>query len=264
MYHPFVRRGSRTRRASWLSASIVVHALVIVAAIRATPEPGAPWRGWRRHTSESVTYIHPSEYARVVLPLSMLPGQVPAASPTPVEARGTDGGAVKRRSTPAPSPLAGLATIAAALALEPLPIDSTVAAGPDLAVLATSPSDFGDAGERFLRTMLARAYAGASPGVTYAESAVDRAVAPLRANPKPRYPRALADAGVEDSLEVQFVVDTTGRVDERSMSFPHNAERLFVASVREALMHSRYFPAQLGGQRVRQVVQQRFVFMLRR
>jgi len=100
-------------------------------------------------------------------------------------------------------------------------------------------------------------------GGIYTPDMVDRIVAPRPGNPTPRYPEMLMSAGVEQTLDVTFVVDTTGRVEEPSISFPSTAHRLFAESVRSALLASRYFPAYLGGRVVPQLVQQQFRFVLR-
>jgi TonB family protein len=68
--------------------------------------------------------------------------------------------------------------------------------------------------------------------------------------------------GVEGSFVVEFVVDSTGRVDEKTMTFPSTAHPMFLRAVRDALLHSRYFPAELAGMRVRQLVQQQFSFVI--
>jgi TonB family protein len=68
--------------------------------------------------------------------------------------------------------------------------------------------------------------------------------------------------GVEASFVVRFVVDTTGQVDENKIEFPTTAHRLFVESVKAALLRSRYFPAVLGGRHVAQLVQQEFRFRM--
>ena len=100
-------------------------------------------------------------------------------------------------------------------------------------------------------------------GGVYTPDMVDRIVAPRPGNPTPRYPQVLMSAGIEQTLDVTFVVDTTGRVEEPSIAFPSTAHRLFAESVRAALLASRYFPAYLGGRVVPQLVQQQFRFVLR-
>ncbi|MGH7615693.1 MAG: energy transducer TonB, partial [Gemmatimonadaceae bacterium] len=108
-----------------------------------------------------------------------------------------------------------------------------------------------------------RATTTPADGIYRAES-VDRVVTPFGDNPRPAYPRSLEAAGVEADFTVMFVVDSTGRVEERSVDVPRNVHRMFADAVRYALARSRYLPAQLGGQAVRQLVAQEFVFRMQR
>ena len=96
----------------------------------------------------------------------------------------------------------------------------------------------------------------------YLKDEVDRVVRPFDNNPKPVYPWRLQRQGVQGSFVAQFVIDSTGRVDESSMVFPPSAHSLFVEAVRQALRKSRYYPAEFGGRKVRQLVEQRFTFVL--
>ena len=100
-------------------------------------------------------------------------------------------------------------------------------------------------------------------GGIYTPDMVDRIVAPKPGNPTPRYPSMLLSAGVEQTLEVTFVVDTTGRVEEPTIAFPGAAHHLFMDAVKNALLRSRYFPAFLGGRYVPQLVEQEFRFVVR-
>ena len=125
--------------------------------------------------------------------------------------------------------------------------------------------DFGDVNTSELlgsSTMWALSHPGRNGA--YTAEIVERTAWPVRDNPRPRYPDRLKNEGVEGSFMVEFVVDSTGRVDEKTLSFPSAAHPLFLRAVKEALLRSRYFPAELGGIRVRQLVQQRFTFVLGR
>jgi protein TonB len=106
--------------------------------------------------------------------------------------------------------------------------------------------------------------AGPEPGQPFAEFMVEKAVVALEGNPPPRYPQFLAAAGVQGDVFVQFVVDTTGRVEPSSINFTRSSHRLFEGSVRDVLLRSRYAPAEFGGRRVRQLVEQAFSFNLKR
>lgn len=96
----------------------------------------------------------------------------------------------------------------------------------------------------------------------YTKDDVDKVVVPFPNNPKPRYPGAMQRQGIEASFVAQFVVDSTGRVDEKTLVFPPNARSQFTDEVRRTLRRSRYYPAEVGGQRVMQLVEQRFTFIL--
>ncbi len=95
-------------------------------------------------------------------------------------------------------------------------------------------------------------------------STVDRAAVPNAGNPLPVYPETMRAAHLEGHVDVQFIVDTTGRAEPASIHVIAATHPLFADAVRDVLRHSRYRPAEVRGHRVRQVVQQRFEFALRR
>ena len=98
----------------------------------------------------------------------------------------------------------------------------------------------------------------------YNETMVERQVMADPGNAPPRYPSMLRSAGVEGLVHAQFVVDTTGRVERESIRFTRTGHQLFAQAVTEALLRSRYVPAEAGGRKVRQLVQQAFSFALER
>ena len=97
----------------------------------------------------------------------------------------------------------------------------------------------------------------------YTPDLVDEQVTPRPGNPKPRYPESLRAAGVEADVNVLFVVDTTGRVEEPSIKFSSHIHELFMDAIRVSLRRARFFPARLAGSVVPQMVQQQFRFELR-
>jgi periplasmic protein TonB len=92
---------------------------------------------------------------------------------------------------------------------------------------------------------------------------VDRQVVPFSSNPAPAYPEALRAARIEGSVSARFVVDTTGNVIMESVVVDATDHRLFAEAVVEALRRSRFRPAELRGRKVRQLVVQPFLFVLR-
>ena len=80
----------------------------------------------------------------------------------------------------------------------------------------------------------------------------------------PRYPDILRSASVEGEVLAQFVVDTTGRVEVATFKVIRKSHDLFEAAVRSALPNMRFLPAEVGGRKVKQLVQQPFVFALQK
>jgi protein TonB len=93
---------------------------------------------------------------------------------------------------------------------------------------------------------------------------VEIAVVAIPGTATPRYPSMLQSAGMEGSVRAQFVVDTLGRVEQGSFRALESAHELFTAAVRDALGRARFKPAELGGRRVRQLVEQSFSFTISR
>lgn len=80
----------------------------------------------------------------------------------------------------------------------------------------------------------------------------------------PAYPDMLRSAGIEGSVLAQFVVDTTGRADMSTFKVLKSDNDLFSTSVKNALQRMRFLPAEVGGKKVKQLVQQPFQFSLNR
>jgi protein TonB len=98
----------------------------------------------------------------------------------------------------------------------------------------------------------------------YTRDVVEKAVVAQPGNPAPVYPAALRSAQIEGEVVARFVVDTTGRAEPASISFPAATHPQFADAVRLTLLRSRYFAAMIGGRSVRQLVEQRFAFTLTR
>jgi protein TonB len=129
----------------------------------------------------------------------------------------------------------------------------------DLSKKVTNEADFtgkGVAGGR------EKGIVGAAPveNQTYFEYQVEKPVMAVPGSPTPRYPDILKSAGVEGEVVVAFVVDTTGRADVSSLKILKSTHELFSAAVRTALPSMRFLPAEVGGKKVKQLVQQPFVF----
>ena len=100
------------------------------------------------------------------------------------------------------------------------------------------------------------------PGQAYLVTEVEKIAEPFPGNAPPRYPETLRAAGIEGSVTLVFVVDTTGRADMGSIRVKRTDSDLFTASVKDALEKARFHPAEIGGRKVRMLVEQPFVFAL--
>jgi TonB family protein len=80
----------------------------------------------------------------------------------------------------------------------------------------------------------------------------------------PQYPAMLKSAGVTGSVLATFVVDTDGRAVVSSLKLLRSSQELFSVAVRNALPQMRFRPAEVAGQKVKQVIQQEFTFTIDR
>jgi hypothetical protein len=100
------------------------------------------------------------------------------------------------------------------------------------------------------------------PAPVFSELQVQKPVIPLPGNMGPRYPADLKERNVEGQVLAQFVVDTTGHVRPGSFRALRWDEIGFVEAVRQAVYFMRFRPAEIGGRKVPQLVQQPFNFRL--
>jgi protein TonB len=97
---------------------------------------------------------------------------------------------------------------------------------------------------------------------TYFEFQVEKQVSPYPGNSAPRYPDMLRSANVEGEVLAQFVVDTTGRADMSTFKILKSTHDLFTNAVKSALPNMKFYPAEVGGKHVKQLVQMPFQFNL--
>jgi len=132
----------------------------------------------------------------------------------------------------------------------------------DLSKKVTDEADFSGKG---VAGGIAKGVVGAPvTDQAYFDFQVEKQVAPSPGNPSPRYPDMLRSANVEGEVLVQFVVDTTGRVEMNSFKVLKSSHDWFTNSVRQALSGMRFYAAEIGGRKVKQLVQQPFNFTLTR
>jgi len=97
---------------------------------------------------------------------------------------------------------------------------------------------------------------------TYFEFQVEKQVAPYPGNSAPRYPDMLRSANVEGEVLAQFVVDTTGHAEMSTFKVIKSTHDLFTNSVKSSLPNMKFYPAEVGGKKVKQLVQMPFQFNL--
>jgi periplasmic protein TonB len=133
----------------------------------------------------------------------------------------------------------------------------------DLSKKVTDEADFSGKG---VQGGVAKGVAGGTGPVVqdqpYFEFQVEKPVVPAPGNTGPRYPEMLKSANVEGTVLAQFVVDTTGRVEAGSFKVLKSDHDLFTNSVKSALGNMKFLPAEVGGRKVKQLVQQPFQFQL--
>jgi len=227
-------RRARERRPAVLALSVAIHlglgGLAVVGTLGAGEHDPAP--------PEALNPLH--------LPPS--PDDSPARTTTP---RRGDG--APRTTTTVEDLLPDVVEIA--VGIPPLDLDA-----------APTPDDFRRGGgvSSALDDDPAGPGGGPAGGGPFSLSQVERAVIALPGAPAPRFPEMLRAAGVEGRVLARFVVDSTGRMEPSSFRILESPHELFSASVRDALARTRFAPAEAGGRRVRQLVEQAFVFAIER
>lgn len=134
----------------------------------------------------------------------------------------------------------------------------------DLTKKVTDEADFSGKG---VAGGIAKGVVGGTAPVadqTYFEFQVEKQVQGIPGSINLRYPDMLRSANVEGEVLAQFVVDTTGRVEANSVKILKSSHDLFTNAVQQALRSARYYPAEIGGRKVKQLVQQPFNFTLTR
>jgi protein TonB len=189
-------------------------------------------------TTEGIARTRPAEHPPVLI------WNPPRAAPHEVTGKGWFGGPVRPFDPgPVPTFITGLV---------PQPIDSRPAGGGPWVPASDTAWD----------SRPSRDNGGQRTSGVLSADVVDVQVTPCAGAPTPRYPETLRDAGIEGEVVLEFVVDTMGRADLGSIRVLSTPSDVFVVSVRDALAATRYHPALVGGQRVRQIVRQGFVFSL--
>lgn len=97
---------------------------------------------------------------------------------------------------------------------------------------------------------------------TFFEFQIEKPVTPIPGNPAPRYPDMLRSANVEGTVLAQFVVDTLGHADMSTFKVLKSTHDLFTEAVQKSLPNMLFRPAEIGGKKVKQLLQMPFEFSL--
>jgi protein TonB len=100
----------------------------------------------------------------------------------------------------------------------------------------------------------------AASGQAYFEFQVEKPVAARPGNPRAQYPDDLRARARGGEVTCQFVVDTTGKVDMSTFEVVKASEAAYATAVKRVLPQMKYYPAEEGGHKVRQLVEQDFRF----
>lgn len=113
------------------------------------------------------------------------------------------------------------------------------------------------------KSSAARGPVAMNSGQTYFDFQVEKQAVPMAGNRPVRYPDMLRNANVEGSVLAQFVIDTAGRPDMGSFKVLKSSHDLFTNSVKAALPAMLFEAGEVGGKKVRQLVQMPFEFSLK-
>jgi len=134
----------------------------------------------------------------------------------------------------------------------------------DLSKKVTDEADFSGKG---VKGGIAKGVEGGTAHPTdqpYFEFQVEKPVQQIPGSGTPRYPDPLRSSGVEGEVQAQFVVNEDGKAETSTFKVLKATNELFAAAVRTALPQMRFYAAEVGGHKVKQLVQQSFQFKLDR
>lgn len=101
------------------------------------------------------------------------------------------------------------------------------------------------------------------PGMAFIEAVVDEKPS-LVSPPQLDYPDLLRQAGIEGTVLIEVIIDTTGHAEPASLRVAQSSNRAFEMSARDAVLKSLYRPGRVRGQAVRVLVQVPINFNIRR
>src|SRR5712671_7130808 len=225
-------KAKKQKMAGGTTFSIVLHTLLIGAAVYATARAGVKDE---KAKAEKIQFVE----------MKKEPPKVPDKPPPPKEV------VVK------PPPPKGFQVLRA-----PVRIDIKIPEI-DLSKAITNENDFSGKG---VKGGTGSGVVGgiANTNQTYFEFQVEKPAEMLSDSPKPKYPSVLESSGIAGEVQAQFVVNSSGKADVESFKVLKSTNELFTQAVKSVLPRMRFSPAQIGGKPVNQLVQQSFQFAVPR
>ena len=101
------------------------------------------------------------------------------------------------------------------------------------------------------------------PGQAFIEALVDEKPA-LISSPSLDYPDLLRQAGIEGTVVLEFIVDTTGHAERNSVRALASTNKAFEVGAINMIIGSLFRPGRVRGQAVRVLVQQPIAFVIDR
>lgn len=227
---------ARTQGAEGTTASLVLHGLIITAALIAT--------------AQSPAVLEAPRESRIV---ALTAPMVPQPTATPARA------AAPRAPVTSVPPVAPTVVTEVPPLVAPTEIPSAIpapteGATPVLYPEGSTPSLPGT-GDPTTGSPIG------TGNVRGAES-VDVAARLLPHSPLPQYPGLLRTRGLEGNARVRFVVSATGRAELATLEVLDATHPAFAEAVRAVLPRLRFAPAKVGREHVRQLVEIPFGFTL--
>ena len=226
-------KAKRQKMAGGTMFSIVLHTVLIAAAVYATARAGVKDE---KSKAEKIQFVE----------VKKEPPKVPDKAPPPKEV------VVK------PPPPKGFQVLRA-----PLRIDIRIPEI-DLSKAITNESDFSGKGVKGGTGSGVVGGTGPVTNQTYFEFQVEKPAEMLAESPKPKYPSVLESSGIAGEVQAQFVVSSAGKADMDSFKVLKSTNDLFTQAVKNVLPRMKFSPAMIGGKPVNQLVQQSFQFAVPR
>lgn len=279
MLTTLIESGAKRKRSKGgLAASVVIHGVLIGAALTAGTQVAASTL--EKPKVENIEYVKPPEPKPEPTKVYVAPKKAPKAAPKVAQRKAPPPPRVKApappkqvAAAPAPAPKINLpanvpvittpTTVPTSLpAIDPKALETTseiVARASDVAANASaSGSSSGRVTEEATGDVVG---VSRDDGSAWSESQVDREVQ-ATGSVAPKYPESLRSSGVSGTVLMQFVVGPNGRVEMGTVKVLDSPHDRFTDAVKDALRRMRFRPAEVRGTKVRQLVEQSFTFKL--